>query len=200
MTLEAEQVMLKVEQEMKIFHVQKLFHCQSKTEITIVHTQTILPSSSYTSPATFHLLCCHEQTRNKTRTKHKHHTFTSHQSSTFSICVHLPQHSNNVTWRPRSHHLADIRNARSSRNSLPSLLRCYMKLFLMKWAAVPRSCPLALAGFSQPALFLQHCHLEEVDYRWMTGPTKQIPQIVSFLGIEKKHVTTSVDRFSSSAS
>lgn len=164
----------------------KLFHLQSKTGITIIYTPTILPSSSCTSPATFHLLCCHEETRHEDRTKHWHHAFTSHWSSRFSICVHLPQHSDNATERPRSCHLADIRNARSSRNSSPSLLRCYLKLFLMKWASLPRSCRLARAGFSQPSLFLQRCHLEEVDYRPMTRPTDQIPQLVCFLSRDWK--------------
>lgn len=121
----------------------------------------------------------------KDRTKHGHHAFTSHWSSTFSIWVHLPQHSNNATQSPRSYHLADIRNARSSRNSSPSLLRCYMKL-LMKWASLPRSCRLALASFSQPSLFLQQCHLGEVDYRQMTRPTGQIPQLVCFLSRDWK--------------
>lgn len=151
--------MLKVEQEMKLLHL------QSKTEMTTV--TAILPSSSCTSPATFYVLWPEK----KTRTKHWHHAFTSHWSSRFSICVHLSQHSSNATETPKSHHLADIRNVRSSRNSSPSLLRCYLKLFSMKWASLPRSWRQALASFSQPSLFLQQCHLGEADYRPMTRPT-----------------------------
>lgn len=162
----------------------KLLHLQSTTEITVVYTLTTLPSSSCTSPAAFHLLCCHEEIRTRAQTTHGHHAFISYWSSKLSNCVQLPQHSKNATWSPRSCCLVDIRNAASSRNSSPPLLRRYTKL--SKSASPPWSCQLALASFSQPSLFLQQSHLGEVHYRPMTRPTSQIPHHICFLSRDGK--------------